>query len=224
MRRAALASLLAVYALAHASPLVAQHRLRDESDRQAFRAWFVFLADAQFYARAADVTDCAALVRHAWREALRPHTAEWRRTSGLPVAPAWADVREPPPAASAHWPLFRVSDRVDAPYQEFADARTIVRFNARFVSRQWEAARPGDLLYFHQPEQREPDHLMVFVGPSLFDSSAADFVVYHTGQDDHGPGEVRKLRIEDLLHHPALRWRPSQSNAAFVGIFRPAPL
>jgi uncharacterized protein YfaT (DUF1175 family) len=220
----ALGGLLIAGALAHVSPLLAQHRLRDESDRQAFRAWFVFLADAQFYVRAADVTDCAALVRHAWREALRPHTPEWRRTSGLPVVPAWADVREPPPAASAHWPLFRVSDRADIPYQEFADARTIVRFNTRFVSRHWEAAHPGDLLYFHQPTQREPDHLMVFVGSSLFDRSADDFVVYHTGQDDDGPGEVRKLRIADLLQHSAPRWRPSQDNRAFVGIFRPAPL
>jgi uncharacterized protein YfaT (DUF1175 family) len=204
--------------------VLAQPRLRDESDRQAFRAWFVFLADAQFYLRTADVTDCAALVRHAWREALRPHTAEWRRTSGLPIVPAWADVREPPPAASGHWPLFRVSDRPGAPYQEFADARTIVRFNARFVSRQWEAARPGDLLYFHQPAQSEPDHVMVFVGQSLFDRSAADFVVYHTGPDDESAGEVRKLRLAHLLRHPSPRWRPTPANGAFIGIFRPAPL
>jgi uncharacterized protein YfaT (DUF1175 family) len=220
----AFASLVLACALAYVAPLAAQHHLRDESDRQAFRAWFVFLADAQFYIRTPDVTDCAALVRHAWREALRPHTAEWRRVTGLPIAPAWADVREPPPAASGHWPLFRVSARAGAPYQEFADARTIVRFNARPVSREWEAARPGDLLYFHQPAQTEPDHLMVFVGSSLFDSSATDFVVYHTGQDEQGPGEVRKVRLEDLLHHPAPRWRPTRSNAAFIGIFRPAPL
>jgi uncharacterized protein YfaT (DUF1175 family) len=204
--------------------MLAQPRLRDESDRQAFRAWFVFLADAQFYVQTPDVTDCAALVRHAWREALRPHTAEWRRTSGLPVVPAWADVRDPPRAAAAHWPLFRVSDRPDTSYQEFADARTIVRFNTRFVSRQREAARPGDLLYFHQATQREPDHLMVFVGHSLFDPSATDFVVYHTGPDDDGAGEARKLRLADLVHHPAARWRPSPANAAFIGIFRPTPL
>jgi uncharacterized protein YfaT (DUF1175 family) len=224
MRRAAFAGLAIACVTAHVSPLLGQHRLRDESDRQAFRAWFVFLADAQFYARADDVTDCAALVRHAWREALRPHTAEWRRTSGLPSVPAWDDVRDPPPAAAGGWPLFRVSDRDDSAYQEFADARTIVRFNARFVSRRWEAARPGDLLYFRQPTQREPDHLMVFVGPSLFDSTAPDFIVYHTGPIDDGPGEVRKLRLDDLLRHPIPRWRPVPGNRAFVGIFRPSLL
>ncbi len=31
------------------------------------------------------------------------------------------------------------------------------------------ALQPGDLLYFHQPEQSQPDHLMVFVGRSFFD-------------------------------------------------------
>ena len=56
----------------------AQVRLADESDRAAFRAWFVLLADAQFERRAPEVTDCAALVRFAFREA---------RLTRHPVAP-----------------------------------------------------------------------------------------------------------------------------------------
>src|SRR5262245_52251598 len=54
------------------APARAQLRLRDDTDRAAFRAWFTFLADAEFARRSADVTDCAGLVRHAFREALRP--------------------------------------------------------------------------------------------------------------------------------------------------------
>ena len=50
--------------------LVAQLRLADESDRAAFRRWFVLLADAAFYQPPAEVTDCGALVRYAMREAL----------------------------------------------------------------------------------------------------------------------------------------------------------
>ena len=53
-----------------------QVRLLEETDRTALRQWFVFLADAQFYRPTPDVGDCAALVRHALREALRPHTPE----------------------------------------------------------------------------------------------------------------------------------------------------
>jgi hypothetical protein len=206
------------------APAAAQRRLADESDRQAFRSWFVYLADARFYVPAVDVTDCAALVRHAWREALRAHTAEWRRQSGLPAVPAFPDVRRPPAAAGEHWPLFRVSDDLAVPPREFADARTIVRFNARRVARDWRAARPGDLLFYHQAGERQPDHLMVVVGSSPFDRSAQDFVVYHTGPDGGGPGEVRKVRLADLLRHPAPRWRPLPDNGAFVGVFRPAPL
>ena len=78
----------------------AQVRLADESDRAAFRAWFVLLADAQFERQTADVTDCAALVRHAVREALRAHTPEWVRRSGLPFTPQFAEVRSAPRAGA----------------------------------------------------------------------------------------------------------------------------
>jgi uncharacterized protein YfaT (DUF1175 family) len=217
-------ALTAVFAALVFCPVSAQHRLADESDRQAFRDWFVYLADARFYDPAPDITDCAALVRHAWREALRRHSPEWRRLSGLRSLPAYPDVRRPPPFRGATWPLFRVSARPADPYREFADAQTIVRFNTRPVSREWTAARPGDLLYFHQAGGRQPDHLMIVVGYSRFDLSASDFVVYHTGPDDNGPGEVRKVTLADLRRHPAQRWRPSIANPAFVGVFRPAPL
>ena len=201
-----------------------QHRLADETDRQAFRAWFVFIADARFYYEAPDVVDCAALVRHAWREALRPHTPEWRRRTGLPAMPGHPDVRRPPLAADESWPLFRVSDNPRAPFREFADARTIVRLNSRPVSRDIAAARPGDLLYFQQAGGRYPDHLMIFVGPSLFDGTAGDWGVYHTGPDGGDAGEMRKVRLADLLRHPAPRWRPVRDNPQFVGVFRPALL
>ena len=57
----------------------AQLRLADESDRAAFRGWFVFLADTAFYRPVAEVTDCAGLIRFAARESLRAHTSEWLR-------------------------------------------------------------------------------------------------------------------------------------------------
>ena len=202
-----------------------QVRLTDASDRAALRAWFVLLADAQFYRATPDVTDCAALVRHALREALRPHTPEWRRTTALPGAPVYADVRVKTPLNErGGLAMFRVNDRngaaSTAAYQEFADAKTIVRFNARPVGRDITALRPGDLIYFHQPSQSAPDHLMVFVGSSSFEPDGRDWVVYHTGPDGTNPGEVRKVRLRDLLRHPAARWRPVAGNPQFVGVFR----
>ena len=202
----------------------AQLRLADESDRAAFRSWFVLLADAQFERPTPDVTDCAALVRHAVREALRAHTPEWVRRAALPFAPQFADVRSAPRAGPDGWPIFRVSDRPSAAYAEFADAQTLVRLNSRPLGRSLSAARPGDLIYFKQPGQAQPDHLMVFVGRSFFEEQGDDWVVYHTGPLDGGPGEVRKLRLSTLLQHPAPRWRPVESNPNFVGLFRLAPL
>ena len=202
-----------------ASPF-AQVRFADESDRAAFRSWFVLLADAQFERTTPDVIDCAALVRHAVREALRSHTAEWLRQSQLPFVPRFADVRSGPRPTSEGWPLFKVDTSHPAKYAEFADARTLIRLNSRGLGRNTAALRPGDLLYFHQPGQLSPDHLMVFVGRSLFESEGDDWVVYHTGPIDNGPGEVRKVRLSTLLQHPAPRWRPAPGNPQFVGVFR----
>lgn len=221
----AAAGLVVAAALAPA----AQVRLADESDRSAFRAWFVFLADAQFYRPTPDVADCAGLVRHAFREALREHTPEWRRRAALPAEVAFPDVRSRPEGRASGWPLFRVSAATPPELAEFADAYTIARFNATLVGRDTGAARPGDLLYFHQPSQSSPDHLMVFVGRSALEPDGDDWLVYHTGPSARAatagapaadPGEVRKVRLADLVRHPAPRWRPLRSNPAFIGVFR----
>ena len=201
-------------------PISAQVRLADESDRAAFRSWFVLLADAQFERPTGDVTDCAGLVRHAMREALRAHTPEWVRQAGLPFAPQFADVRSAPRAINNSLPLFQVTPGPSPKFAEFADAKTLIHLNARSLGRDPRALRAGDLLYFHQPGQREPDHLMVFVGRSQFEAEGDDWVVYHTGPLDGGPGEVRKVRLSTLLQHPAPRWRPITSNPHFVGVYR----
>jgi uncharacterized protein len=197
--------------------LPAQVRFLDDTDRNACRSWLVLLADAQFYRPTPDVTDCAGLVRHALREALRAHDAEWLRRWSIPGMPSYPDVRRPPAVRDGAWPMFRIGeDR----YAEFADARTIVRYNTRQVGRGLEAARPGDLLYFHQAAGTTPDHLMLFVGPSAFDASARDWIIYHTGPDGAKAGEVRKVRAADLVRHPAVRWRPVSDNPIFIGVFR----
>ena len=205
-------------------PAAAQVRLADESDRAAFRAWFVLLADAQFERQTVDVNDCAALVRHAAREALRAHTPEWVRRSGLPFTPQFGDVKSAPRGGESGMPLFRITAGATPRYAEFADAKTLINLNTKSLGRDPRAAQPGDLLYFRQPGQREPDHLMVFVGRSQFEPNGDDWVVYHTGPLDGGPGEVRKVQLSTLVQHPAPRWRPLTSNPNFIGVFRLAML
>jgi uncharacterized protein YfaT (DUF1175 family) len=215
---------VATASLALGVPALAQVRLTDESDRAAFRAWFVLLADAQFERQTTDVNDCAALVRHAVREALRAHTPEWVRRSGLPFTPQFGDVKSAPRGGDTGLPLFRITSSATPKYAEFADAKTLINLNTKSLGRDLRAARPGDLLYFRQPGQREPDHLMVFVGRSQFEPEGDDWVVYHTGPIDSGPGEVRKVQLSTLVQHPAPRWRPLVSNPNFVGVFRLAML
>jgi uncharacterized protein len=195
----------------------AQVRLGDEADREAFRAWFTFLADAQFYKATPDVVDCAGLVRHAVREALRAHTPEWRRAAGLPLESPFPDVRSRPQGQPDGWRLFRVGP---SSYAEFADAKTIIGLNARPLGRDTGALQPADLLYFRQGGQSFPDHVMVFVGRSAFERDGHDWIVYHTGPIDGRPGEVRKARLADLARHPVARWRPVAQNPSFMGVFR----
>ena len=189
------------------------------TDRAAFAAWFALIADTQFEQPWPEVVDCASLVRLAFREALRPHSPEWARRAGLAFHPQFPDVTSGPRPTAAGWPLFQTSPAPRVRFGEFADARTLIALNTRPLGRNVAAVRPGDLLYFRQPRGHQPDHLMVFVGPSHYDDGD-DWVVYHTGPDASSPGEVRKVRLADLRHHPSPAWRPLPDNPAFVGVFR----
>ena len=127
----------------------AQVRLADDSDRAAFRAWFVLLADAQFERQTPDVTDCAALIRHAFREAMRAHTPEWLRGCGLAVCAA---VRRRALGAPRRRPAagrcFASRTAPPPKYAEFADARTLIRLNARPLGkRHARAARRRSALF-----------------------------------------------------------------------------
>lgn len=217
---------LVTVSLLAAFPARAQVTFRDAADRDAFRRWFVVLADAQFYRTTADVTDCAALVRHAVREATRTQSPDWLRRAALPGVVSAPATHATAVERDGALMLFRVNGPAPLAFGEFADAKTLVRLNSRPLGRDVQALRPGDLLYFRQEAQDLPDHLMVFVGPSPFEADGHDWVVYHTGPspadgDAAGsPGEVRKVRLADLRRHPSPRWRPVAGNAAFVGVFR----
>ena len=88
-------------------------RLDSESDRRAFRHWFTFLAESQYYRAPRrvpkEINDCAALIRFAYREALREHDGAWASSLDLDAVPNEA------PVAKFIWPrtplgaaLFRV--------------------------------------------------------------------------------------------------------------------
>jgi len=218
-------------------------RLDAPPDQQAFRRWFTLIAEYQALRPPADVPgeidDCAALLRYSYRNALRDHDAAWVRENGIvpPSAlPSIEKYRYPMTPLGAG--LFRVrpgpfrpEDVKDGAFAEFADAKTLKDFNAYFLSRDVRVARPGDILFFRQLEQDSPFHSMIFVGRSQWFSSGGpesasteaagdDFLVYDTGPIGKARGEMRRMRLAELLRYPSPRWRPVPGNSNFLGVYR----
>jgi hypothetical protein len=207
-------------------------RLDNAQDRENFTRWFTFLAETQYYAPTprtrAEVQDCAALVRYAYRNSLVAHSPAWRQGAGLPYDPGIGDI------AKYHYPygplgraLFRTRPGPAAPgdlaigaFVEFADSAMLLRYNTYPISRDIRAAEPGDLLFFHQSVQSEPFHTMIFVGKSYYQPQGSDWIVYHTGELNGHLGEAREVQAGALLEHPNLHWRPLLNNPNFLGVYR----
>lgn len=206
-------------------------RLQSEEDRIAFRHWFAFLAESVYFEdqedRPAEVDDCAALIRFAYREALRKHDSSWANQWHLAQLPAAASIRKyeyPHTAVGAG--LFRTrhgafapADTTNGAFAEFADAESLRRYNTHFVSRDPRAARAGDLFFFRQQGHRMPFHTMIYLGESSF-SPGSNWLIYHTGPDGTRRGEIRRVAVTDLQHHPEFNWRPVPQNPAFLGVYR----
>src|ERR1700757_161381 len=72
-------------------------RLTDPADQAAFRQWFTAIAEYQTIRPRADVppeiTDCASLLRYAYREALKRHDDTWFASTGIEVAALPGEIR-----------------------------------------------------------------------------------------------------------------------------------
>jgi uncharacterized protein YfaT (DUF1175 family) len=207
-------------------------RLDDVDDARAFRRWFTFLAETQYFQpaarRPAEIVDCAALVRYAYREALRAHDGNWATEAHLLLAPGI------PSVAKYQYPftplgagLFRVkpgsflpADLAAGAFAQFADAKTLQLRNTHFVTRDAGRAEPGDLLFYRQSSEHMPFHGMIYLGESQIDRRAGPYLVYHTGPDSDSPGEVRRPTLDELRHFPDPAWRPLPDNPRFLGVFR----
>jgi hypothetical protein len=211
-------------------------RLHTSQDRQAFRNWFTAIAEAQAEQPKlpTEIDDCAALLRFAYREALHAHNEAWlagHPFESLSSVPSIRQYVYPQTPLGAN--LFRVrpgpflpGDIDNGSFAQFADARTLMQHNTYLVGRDLRQARPGDLIFYRQLDQdspydvpgathyHSPYHSMIVCGEK------GSWVVYHTGPIHHGKGEMRRLLVTDLLHHPDARWRPLQENANFLGVYR----
>ena len=212
-------------------------RLDSPNDQEAFRRWFTLIAEYQSLIPPAqvpkEINDCAALIRFSYRNALHAHDSAWfqetqiRPPQALPSIEKYHYPHTPLGAA-----LFRVrpgayaaEDAKDGAFREFANVETLKAFNTFFLTRDVRLARPGDLLFYRQLRQDSPFHSMIFIGRSPWPAGSVSnpspsVIVYHTGPIGKNPGEIRRVALEDLLHHPSPRWRPVEGNSNFLGVFR----
>ncbi len=204
--------------------------LDSEHDRRAFRRWFTFLAESQYAAPPGalrdEISDCAALLRYAYRESLKKHDSAWASEIGLnDMLPDGSIDKYQYPRTPFGASLFRLTPGpfetadVEASFAQFADADHLRRFNTHFISRDLRRAKPGDLLFYRQIEQNLPYHAMIYLGPSHFEPSD-QWIVYHTGPLGNHPGEIRRPSAGELGRHPSPRWRPLPGNGNFLGVYR----
>lgn len=195
--------------------------LAEEGDRSAFCRWFVAILEDQLEGDPSPAwepaqRDCAGLLRFAFREAWGPHTEAWRDRVGFTGPPPAGD---PAPAAGGPWRHAFPTPEGWAPFAKGAFLRTLACVP---LGRDLALARPGDLLFFSRGGARaQPDHAAAFVRPDL---DGEPMLLYHTGPEHSGAtpgeGEVRRVRLDDLLHHPEADFRPLAENPAFLGVYR----
>ncbi|HEY3399986.1 MAG TPA: DUF1175 family protein [Geothrix sp.] len=194
--------------------------LPDAGDREAFRIWFVAILEQQLEcpspAWEPAQRDCAGLLRFAFREAMALHTAGWRERVAFSGGPPGQD---PSPTFATAW---RGGFPTPEGPRPFAKGAFLRRLACVPLDRDLALARPGDLIFFARGGARaQPDHAMAIVRP---DADGTPMLLYHTGPEGSGasrqPGEIRRVRLDDLLHHPEPDFRPLPENPAFLGLYR----
>jgi uncharacterized protein YfaT (DUF1175 family) len=170
--------------------------------------------------------DCAGLVRFAFRQALRgdPSLSIERQAGRLGFS-SWGSL----PIVYPEIPFlgdapFRIQPGAFDPaasgaFSYFADGKHLLLFNTVFLGRDSHLARPGDLLFFFHPENREqPYHAMIF-----FRVEGRPYVVYHTGalgESEERAGRLKEISLSRLGRHPDSSWQPRPSNESFLGYYR----
>ena len=165
------------------------------------------------------------MIRYAYRESLRAHDAGWAAAARLPLIPAFdSPGKYEYPFTPLGANLFRVApgpfrakDLTADAFAQFADAKTLWRFNSHLASRDLARAEPGDILFYRQLETY---HSMIYLGRSQIEPDGLNYVLYHTGPRGDVPGEMRRLTLEELRNFPQPEWRPDAANPRFLGVYR----
>jgi len=172
-----------------------------------FRAWMLRIMEEQIRQGPSPrwlQHDCVSLVRYAVAESLRPHDTRWLQANGLSAQQLPEELH----LDAAQQTLRHTWRRTDGTSGAYVSAIGMVQENSRFISKDFNLAQPGDLLFFDQGDEQ---HLMVWMN---------GMVVYHTGTVTAQDNGLRAIPVSQLLRWKDTRWRPTQDNPNFAGIYR----
>lgn len=177
------------------------------SDSNIFRSWFVRIIDEQLRQGPSPKwiqRDCAGLVRYSVVESLKIKDESWKRSHGFASLPT-------PPNLSidvskrkmlGEWVQYDGKSR-----DNYISAIGLIQGNTTFVSKNINHAKPGDILFY---DMQDSQHIMVWTGKDI---------AYHTGTVSESDNGLRKIEYNELLKWKDGRWRPTEENSNFIGIF-----
>ncbi len=194
------------------SPLFCEANNRDVKldykQVDSFRSWFARIIHEQLRQGPSPrwtQRDCASLIRYGAYEALKNHDKKWLRANGLSNRnlPPDVNLREDQKSILNSWK--QMGGEKTGPY---VSAIVLIQENTAFISKDFNMALPGDIIFF---DQGESQHVMVWMG---------NHIAYHTGTVKKNDNGLRRVSLTQLMNWRDTRWQPKIDNPNFIGIFR----
>lgn len=181
-------------------------QLTPEQSR-VFRAWMVRIISAQFKAGPNprwEQRDCVGMVRFAVAESLQSHDLKWKKSNNL----GWAPLPQELVLSQEQSRWRHQWKRFDGTKGAYVSAIDLVQENARYLGKDNNVVKQGDLLFY---DQGDAQHIMVWMG---------NFIAYHTGEATPSDNGLRSIVLPELMRWPDTRWHPSTQNPNFIGYYR----
>jgi uncharacterized protein YfaT (DUF1175 family) len=180
----------------------------DLKNSDVFRSWFVRIIEEQLRQGPSPKwvqRDCVGLVRYSVNESLKTKDSKWMHSHGFANSPT-------PPTLTIDDEL---RDKLNNWTQydgkskgRYISAIGLVQGNTTFISKDINQVRPGDILFY---DMQDSQHIMIWMGK---------YVAYHTGTVSKEDNGLRKVKYSELINWKDSRWRPTEGNPNFIGIFK----
>lgn len=193
---------------AYFTPALGKVEEIDINNSEIFRSWFVRIIEEQLRQGPSPKwfqRDCVGLVRYAVNETLKTKDYNWVHSHGFAdfPTPPILNISKEQREKLTEWKQYNGETRGN-----YVSAIGLVQENTTFISKDINQARPGDILFF---DMQDSQHIMVWMGK---------YIAYHTGTVTKNDDGLRKITYEELTNWKDSRWRPTEQNPNFIGIFK----